>query len=60
LRTYPEASGVGETAAGLIDLLGQTLAESIEADCTAVTLADEISTTALSSFRRIARLKRSN
>jgi hypothetical protein len=38
LRTYPEASGVGETASGLIDLLGQTLAESIEADCTAVTL----------------------
>jgi SLOG-like protein len=47
LRTYPEASGVGETASGLIDLLGQTLAESIEADCTAVTLADHIATAAL-------------
>jgi hypothetical protein len=46
LRTYPEASGVGATASGLINLLGQTLAESIEADCTAVALADRIAAAA--------------
>jgi SLOG cluster4 family len=46
LRTYPEASGIAGTVSGLISLLGQMLAESIEADCTAATLADRIESTA--------------
>jgi predicted Rossmann-fold nucleotide-binding protein len=42
LRTYPEASRTAGTVRELISQLEQTLAESIEADCTAVTLADRI------------------
>jgi SLOG cluster4 family len=42
LRTYPEASGASGTVSGLISQLGRTLAECVEADCSAVVLADHV------------------
>jgi SLOG-like protein len=42
LRAYPEASGAAGSVSGLISLLEQTLAESIEANCSVSALADRI------------------
>jgi predicted Rossmann-fold nucleotide-binding protein len=42
LRTYPEGVGAAGTVASLISQLGHALAQGIEADCTAVALADRI------------------
>ena len=42
VRVYPQAVGAAGTVSGLIDLLSDSLAQGVEADCSASALADRI------------------